>query len=142
MYPLVGGLVPGSSGVLVSSYCCSSYGAANPFSSLGTFSSSFIGDPVLRPMDGCEHPLLYLSGTGRASQETAISGSCQQALVGIHSSVWFLWLYMGWTHRWGSLQMVIHPVSASHCLCNSLHGYFVPPSKKDRKYPHFGLPSS
>ena len=28
-------------------------------------------------MDGCEHPLLYLSGTGRASQETAISGSCQ-----------------------------------------------------------------
>jgi hypothetical protein len=46
-------------GVLVSSYCCSSYGAANPFSSLGPFSSSFIGDPVLHPMDGCEHQLLY-----------------------------------------------------------------------------------
>jgi hypothetical protein len=30
---------------------------------------------VLHPIDGCEHPLLYLSGTGRASQETAISGS-------------------------------------------------------------------
>ena len=27
--------------------------------------------------------LLYLSGTGRASMETAISGSCQQVLVGI-----------------------------------------------------------
>jgi hypothetical protein len=34
-------------------------------------------------MDDCEHPLLYLPGTGRASQETAITGSCQQALVGI-----------------------------------------------------------
>jgi hypothetical protein len=56
--------------VLVSSYWCSSYGVANPSSSLGTFSSSFIVDPVLCPMDGCEHPLLYLSG--RASQETAI----------------------------------------------------------------------
>jgi hypothetical protein len=31
---------------------------------------------TLCSMDGCEHPLLYLSGTGRASQETAISGSC------------------------------------------------------------------
>ena len=28
--------------VLVSSYCCSSYRVADPFSSLGTFSSSFI----------------------------------------------------------------------------------------------------
>jgi hypothetical protein len=74
---------------LVSSYCCSSYGAANLFSSLGTFSSSCIGDHVLHPMDGCEHPPLYLSGTGRASQETAISGSCQLALVGICNGVGF-----------------------------------------------------
>ena len=78
----------GSLGVLVSSYCCSSYRIANPFSSLGTFYSSFIGNPMLNPMDGCEHQHLYLSGTGRASQETAISGSCQQALVGIYNSVW------------------------------------------------------
>jgi hypothetical protein len=35
--------------ILVSSYFCSSYGTANPFSSLGTFSSSFIRDPVLCP---------------------------------------------------------------------------------------------
>jgi hypothetical protein len=27
-------------------------------------------------MDGCEHPLLYLSGTDSASQETALLGSC------------------------------------------------------------------
>ena len=34
-------------GVLAGSYCCSSYGVANPFSSFGPFSSSFIGEPVL-----------------------------------------------------------------------------------------------
>jgi hypothetical protein len=39
--------------------------------------------------------LLYLSGSGRASQETAISGFHQQALPGIHNSFWVWWLYMG-----------------------------------------------
>jgi hypothetical protein len=43
--------------------------------------------PTPHLMDDCEHPLLYLSGTGRASQGRAISGSSQQALVGIHNSV-------------------------------------------------------
>jgi hypothetical protein len=44
VYSLVSDLVSGSSGgVLVSSYC-SSYGPANPFSSLDPFSSSFIGE--------------------------------------------------------------------------------------------------
>jgi hypothetical protein len=104
----------GALGLLVSSYCCSSYGASNPFSYLGTFSSSSIGDPVLSPMHGCEHPLLYLSGTSRASQETAISGSSQQALLGIYNSVWVWWLYMGWILRWGSHWMVIPSVSALH----------------------------
>jgi hypothetical protein len=33
------------------------------------------------PMVGLEHPPLYLSDTGRASQETIRSGSCQQAVV-------------------------------------------------------------
>jgi hypothetical protein len=77
-----------SGGVLVSSYCCSTYRVAGPFSSLGTFSSSSIGGPVFHPIDDCEHPLLYLPGTGIASQETAISGSCQQDLAGICNSVW------------------------------------------------------
>jgi hypothetical protein len=67
--------------VLVGSYCCSFYGAANPFSPLGPFSSSSIGDPVLSPMADWEHLSLYLSGTGRAPQETAISDSYQQALL-------------------------------------------------------------
>ena len=99
-------------GVLVSSYCCSTYRVADPFSSLGTFSSSSIGGPVFHPIDDCEHPLLYLPGTGIASQETAISGSCQQNLAGICNSVWVWWLYMGWIPRWGSLWMVIPSVSA------------------------------
>jgi hypothetical protein len=99
-------------GVLVSSYCCFSYKAADPFISLGTFSSSFFVDPVLHPIYDCEHPLLYLPGTGIASQETAISGSCQQNLSGICNIVWVWWLYMGWIPRWGSLWMVLPSVSA------------------------------
>jgi hypothetical protein len=73
--------------VLVGSYC-SSYEAANPLSFLGPFSSSFTGDPVVSEMVGSEHPPLYVSGTGRDSQETDISGSSQQALVGMRNSVW------------------------------------------------------
>jgi hypothetical protein len=51
-------LETGALEVLVSSYCCSSYRVANPFSSLGAFSSSSIGGPVFHPIDDCEHPLL------------------------------------------------------------------------------------
>ena len=87
VYTLVGDLLPASTRSSGWSYCCSFSGAANPFSSLGPFSSSSIGDPVSTPMYGYEHPLLYFSGTGRASQETAISG-CQQVFVGIHNNVW------------------------------------------------------
>jgi hypothetical protein len=67
-------------GILVSSYRCSSYRVADPFSSLGTFSSSFIGGPVFHPIDDCEHPFLHLPGTGIDSHETAKSESCQQNL--------------------------------------------------------------
>ena len=82
-------------GVLVSWYC-STYSIADPFSSLGTFSSSSIGGPVLHPIDDCEHPLLYLPGNDLASQEIAISGSFQQNHVGICHSVCVWWLIMGW----------------------------------------------
>jgi hypothetical protein len=69
---------------------------------------------VLSPMHGCEHLPLYFSGTGGASQETAISGSCQLALVGILDSDWVWWLFMGWIPRWDSLWIVIPSVSAPH----------------------------
>jgi hypothetical protein len=45
------------------------------------------------------HLPLYLSGSGRASQETALSGSLQQALPGIYNTVQVWWLYMGWIPR-------------------------------------------
>jgi hypothetical protein len=74
-------------GVLVSSYCCSTYRVVDPFSSLGTFSSSSIGGPVFHPIADCEHPLLCLLGPDIASQETAISGSFQQNLAGVCNGV-------------------------------------------------------
>jgi hypothetical protein len=40
---------------------------------LGPFSSSFIGDPVLSQMIGCEYPPLCLSGAG-------LSGTLQRQL--------------------------------------------------------------
>ena len=42
---------------------------------------------MFHPIDDYEHPLLYLPGTGIASQETTISGSFQQNLAGICNSV-------------------------------------------------------
>jgi hypothetical protein len=95
-------------GVLVSSYCCSTYRVADPFSSLGTFSSFSIGGPVFHPIDDCEHPLLYLPDTGIASYETAIPGSLHQNLAGICNSVWVWWLIMEWICGWGSL-WIVHP---------------------------------
>jgi hypothetical protein len=67
--------------VLVSFYCCSTYKVEDPFSSLGAFSSVPIGGPVFHPIDDCEHPLLYLKGTGIASYKTAIPGSLHQILL-------------------------------------------------------------
>jgi hypothetical protein len=103
-------------GVLVSSYCCPSYRAAETFRSLGTFSTSFNRSPVLYTKDDCKHPLLYLPGTGIATQETAISGSCQQNLSGICNSVCAWWLYIGWISRWGSLCMVHPSLSAPNFI--------------------------
>jgi hypothetical protein len=101
-------------GGLIGWYCCPSYGVVKPFSSFSPFSNSSIGVSVLSPMVGWEHSPLYLSGTVGASQETAISGCCKQALFGIYNSVWVLWLYMGWIPRWGSLWMVFASVSAPY----------------------------
>ena len=108
-------------GVLVSSYCCSTYRVADPFSSLDTFSSSSIRGPVFHPIDDCEHPLLYLPGTGKASHETAY----QQNLAGICNSVCVWWLIMGWTSGWGSLWMVHFFVSAPNFVTPSM-GFLFP----------------
>jgi hypothetical protein len=126
MYSLVGGLVPRSSGVGVGGWMVDivlPMGLQTP-SAPSVFSlNSFIWDPVLSPMVGCQQPRLYLSGSVRASQETALSGSCQEALVDIHNSVWVWCLYMGWIPRWGSLCMAFPSVSAPHFVYLE---YFVP----------------
>jgi hypothetical protein len=113
-------------GILVSSYCCSSYRVADSFSSLGTFSSSFIRGPVFHPIDECEHTLLYLLGTVISSPETAISGSCQLNLAGICNSFWVWWLFMGWIPRWGSLWMVLPSVSAPNFVSTISMGTLFP----------------
>jgi hypothetical protein len=50
---------------------------------------------MLSPMVGYKPLPLYFSVTDKASQEKAISHSCQQALIGICNSIWVWWLYMG-----------------------------------------------
>jgi hypothetical protein len=79
------------------------YSVADPLSSLGTFSSSSIGDPVLHPIADCEHPLLCLLGPGLVSQETAISGSFLQNLASVCNGVIVWRLIMGWISGYGSL---------------------------------------
>jgi hypothetical protein len=76
-----------SFGVLVSSYCCSTYRVVVPFSYLGNISSSCIGGPVTHPIADCDHPLLYLLGPGIVSQERAISGSFQQNFASVCNGV-------------------------------------------------------
>jgi hypothetical protein len=95
-----------SSGVLVSSYCWSTYRVADPFSSLGTFSSSSIGGTVFHTIADCEHPLLCLLGLRIASQETAISGSFQQNLASVCKGVSVWRLIMGWIPRYGRTHMI------------------------------------
>ena len=81
---------------------------ADPFSSLGSFSSSSIGSPVIHPLADCEHPLLCLLGPRIASQETAISGTFQQNLTTVYNGVSVRRLIMGSNPGYGSLYMV-HP---------------------------------
>lgn len=82
--------------ILVSSYCCSTYRSADPF-------SSSIGGPVVHSIADCEHPLLCLLGPGIVSQETALSGSFQQNLASVCNGVSVWKLIMGWIPGYGSL---------------------------------------
>ena len=116
VYPLVDGLVPRSSGGVWLVYTVFLPEVANHFSSFMSFSNSSIGNPELSPMVGCEHPPLYLSGSGRASQETAIAGTCQQAFLGIHNSVWIWCLYIRMDPQvgksgWPFFQALLHILS-------------------------------
>jgi hypothetical protein len=116
-------------GVLVSLYCCS-YRVANPFSSLGTFSSSSIGGTVFHPIADCEHPLLFARHWHRLTRHSYIR-------VLSAKSYWC----MQWCQRleadygmdpqvWQSLDGPSFRLSSKLCLCNFFHGCFVPISKK------------
>ena len=58
---------------------------------------------MFHPIADCEHPLLYLPGTGIASQEIAISGSYQHNLASVYNGVSVWTLIMGWIPEYGSL---------------------------------------
>jgi hypothetical protein len=90
-------------GIVVSSYCFSTYRVPDPFSSLGTFSISSIGGPVFHQIADCWHPFLCFAGPSIASQETAISGSFQQNLTGVCNGVSVWSLIMEWNQGYGSL---------------------------------------
>ena len=85
---------------------------------------------MLSPMVGYKGPHLYLSGSGRASRETTISGSCPQALLGIHSSVWVWCLYMGWGN---------FPVQNTNGLCSKVKNQHMGPHGMIHKF-HIKFP--
>jgi hypothetical protein len=116
--------------VQVSSYCCSSFGAANPFNSLGPFSNSCMGDHVLCPMIGCEDPPLYLSGIGKDYPEITITGFSHLSTCWHPQKCLDLIIVYGMDPQVRqSLDGHSFSLSSTLCLCNSFHGYFVPPSK-------------
>jgi hypothetical protein len=86
---------------LVGWYSCSFCGVANPFNS----SLLSLTPPLdtLCSVQRLVESILYLTSSVRASQDTATSGSFQQAILGIHNGVCVWWLYMGWIPRWGTL---------------------------------------
>jgi hypothetical protein len=87
------------------------------FSSFTPSSNSSIGIPMFSLTFGCEYLRLYYSGADIASQGTAVSGSCQQALLAISNSVWVSFLRMGWIPRWCDLWMAFPSVSVPSFVC-------------------------
>jgi hypothetical protein len=83
VYTLVGGLVHGSSGVGMEVWLVDIV-----FLRMGLQTPSSPSVLSLTPpLVGCKHLPRYLSGSGRASQETAICGFSQHALLCISNSV-------------------------------------------------------
>ena len=94
----------------------------NPFSSFSPFSNTSIGDPVISSVVDCEP--LYMSGSDRASQGTALSCYCQHALLGIHNNVWVCAYGMG-SYLGQFLGGLSFSLCSTLCLCIWTHEYFV-----------------
>jgi len=76
--------------------------------------------PLGSACSGCEHQLEYWLGSGRASQQTAVPFSCQQALLGISNIVCVCCLQMGWIPRWKqSLDGLSFSLCSTLCPCIS-----------------------
>jgi hypothetical protein len=100
-------LETGALGVLVSSYSCSSYRSVEPFSSLGTFSTSFIEDPVLHPMTvSINFCICY--ALAKPHRRQLYQGPVSKILL----VSGFSWLFRECIPGWGSLWMVFPSVSA------------------------------
>ena len=128
LFSLIGGLIPWNCGVLVSSCCFFFQGPANSLSSLGIFSSSIIGDPVLSPKDVCEHPLFYCQALADPLRRQLYHSPAPNPLLA--SSVDLVVVYGMDPQVRQSLYSFI--LSSNLCLCNSLHDNLVPHSKKER----------
>jgi hypothetical protein len=78
---------------------------------------------MFHPIDDCEHPLLYLPGSGIASQEVALSGSkilLAYAIVsGFGGYIWD----GAWVGQ--SLDGPFFHLSSELCHCNSFNGNFI-----------------
>ena len=117
--------------VLVSSYCCSTYRVTDSPSSLGTFSSSSIGGPVICPIADCEHPFMCLLGPG-----VILTRDCYIRVLSAQSCYCMQWCqrleadYEMDPWIWQSLDGPSFCLSSKLCLCNSFHGCSVPNSKK------------
>mgnify|MGYP002511929704 CR=1 FL=1 len=81
--------------VLTDRYYFSSYGVTIPFISFSPCPNFSTGVLDLSLMLGCVHLHLYFSGSGRASQRTAMLGSYLQAQHAISNSVRIWCLSMG-----------------------------------------------
>ena len=82
--------------------------------------------PALSPIGSRVHPHLYCSGYSRASEGTKISGSRQQAFIGISNNVWVWCLQIGWMPKCLILWMSFPSVSSILCPCISSRDYFLP----------------
>jgi hypothetical protein len=106
-------------------------GLQTPSASFSPFCISSLGDPMLSPLVVGKHLSLYLSGSGRVSEGTAISGSFQQALLvsAIVSEVCdCIW---DGSQVGQSLDDLYYSLCSTFCLHIAYPEYFVPSSKKD-----------
>ena len=93
-------------GVLVSSYCCSTYRVANLFSSLGAFSSFSIGGPCVP-----SYRWLWASTSVFSRHWHSLIRDSYNRVPSAKSfwnSVWVWWLFIRWIPGLGSL-WIVHP---------------------------------